>query len=193
MYFYKVPFIISTKYQQHTDSELVASYKKEQNIEALGALYSRYMDLLYGVCLKYLKDTELAKDAVLQVYEHLVVKLPIHEVDNFRAWVHTVTKNHCLMYLRSPKNKPNISFEPEFMQNNETVHLNDEINKEESYNKLEKCLQLLVNEQKITVQMFYYEQKCYKEIADFTGFTIGTVRSYIQNGRRNLKNCIDKN
>jgi RNA polymerase sigma factor (sigma-70 family) len=188
-----VSFISSNKYQHLTDDELVQSYKYQQNMDALGALYQRYMDLLYGVCLKYLKDTELAKDAVLQVYEELVVKLPKHDVENFRAWVHTVTKNHCLMYLRSPKNKQTVAFMPELMQNEQTVHLNGELDKEENYTKLEKCMQLLVNEQQTTIQMFYYEQKCYKDIADITGFEVGTVRSFIQNGRRNLKNCMEKN
>ncbi len=185
-------FISSSKYNNLTDAELVQSYKVAQNKDALGALYQRYMDLLYGVCVKYLKDGELAKDAVLNIYEELAVKLPKHDVENFRAWVHTVARNHCLMYLRSPKNNKSVEFLPELMQNEETVHLNSKIEKEESFNKLEKCLQLLVNEQQITVKMFYYEQKCYKEIADFTGFEVGNVRSYIQNGRRNLKNCIEK-
>jgi RNA polymerase sigma factor (sigma-70 family) len=187
-----VSFISSNKYQHLTDTQLVQSYKLEQNMEALGALYQRYMDLLYGVCLKYLKDTELAKDAVLHIYEELITKLAKHDVENFRPWVHTVARNHCLMYLRSPKNTKSVEFMPELMQFEETVHLNSEIEKEESFNKLENCLQLLVNEQKTTVQLFYYEQKCYKEIAELTGYEVGTVRSYIQNGRRNLKNCIEK-
>lgn len=186
-------FLSSTKYQNITDAELVLAYKKQDNKEALGALYQRYMDLIYGVCTKYLKDRELAKDTVLNIYEELVSKLHRHDVDNFKSWLYMVAKNHCLMYLRSPKNQRTKEFVPEVMQLDETPHLNGELENEANFNKLEKCLQTLVKEQEKSVKLFYYEQKCYKEIADLTGYEVGQVRSYIQNGRRNLKLCMDKN
>jgi RNA polymerase sigma-70 factor (ECF subfamily) len=188
-----VSFLSSNKYQELADAELVFAYKQQQNTDALGAVYQRYMDLIYGVCIKYLKDRELAKDAVLNIYEELVHKLQKHEVDNFRSWLYTLAKNHCLMYLRSPKNKPTKEFVPEVMHLEENVHLNGELEDEANFDKLEKCMQTLVNEQQKTVKMFYYEQKCYKEISDLTGFDVGMVRSYIQNGRRNLKICMEKN
>jgi RNA polymerase sigma-70 factor (ECF subfamily) len=150
------------------------------------------MELIYGVCLKYLKDRELSKDAVLNIYEELTVKLHKHQVDNFKSWLYMVAKNHCLMYLRSPKNKPTKEFIPEVMHFEETPHLNGELENEANFDKLERCLQSLIKEQEQTVKLFYYEQKCYKEIADLTGFEVGMVRSYIQNGRRNLKICMDK-
>jgi RNA polymerase sigma factor (sigma-70 family) len=188
-----VPFLNTKLYQHNRDAELVNAFKQQQNSEALGALYQRYMDALYGVCLKYLKDRELAKDTVLQIYEELVQKLPKYEVENFKSWLYTMAKNHCLMYLRSPKNKPTKEFLPELMQYEETVHLNGALEKEESYSKLEKCLKTLGKEQELSVTLFYYQQKCYKEIAEEMGFEIGIIRSYIQNGRRNLKICMEKN
>ncbi len=185
-------FIHSSQYHQFDDSELINRFKANGDNDLLGALYQRYMDLLFGVCIKYLKDGELAKDAVLNIFETLGDKLKKHEVDNFRSWIHTVAKNHCLMYLRSPKNKPSVSFEPNLMHSEEVVHLNHEMEKEASFDKLADCLKTLNEDQQSTVTMFYYEQKCYKEIADITGYEVGTVRSYIQNGRRNLKNCMEK-
>jgi RNA polymerase sigma factor (sigma-70 family) len=188
-----VSFLTNTKYSHLTDAELLHAFQQESQNEALGALYQRYMDLLYGVCFKYLKDRELARDAVLNIYEELVKKLPKHQVDNFKSWVYMVAKNHCLMYLRSPKNKQTKEFLPDTMQFGEEVHLNGELENEANFDKLERCLQSLVKEQEQTVKMFYYEQKCYKEIAEITGFDASMVRSYIQNGRRNLKICMDKN
>ncbi len=186
-------FITSPKYQTVTDNELLQAYKQQNATEALGALYQRYMELLYGVCVKYLKSNELAKDAVLNIYEELVVKLKKHEVENFKSWVYMLAKNHCLMYLRSPKNKETKEFMPESMQFTETVHLNNIMEKEASFTKLEQCLDTLDEVQKICVQQFYYQQKCYKDIADTTGYEQGMVRSYIQNGRRNLKKCMESN
>jgi RNA polymerase sigma factor (sigma-70 family) len=187
-----VQFLGTSQYQQFSDKELILQYKQSADNAILGALYQRYMDMLYGVCVKYLKDSELAKDAVLNVYEDLARKLQKHEVDNFRSWIHTVAKNYCLMYLRSPKNKQSVAFDGTFMQSEQEVHLTDVMEKESNFDKLAKCIETLELAQQTTVTLFYYKQKCYKEIAETTGFEVSAVRSYIQNGRRNLKNCMEK-
>jgi RNA polymerase sigma-70 factor (ECF subfamily) len=176
-----------------TDSELVAAYRQNGDLQVLASLYQRYMELVYGVCLKYLPDTEQAKDAVMQVFEELVEKLKKHEVDNFKSWLYTVAKNHCLMQLRSQKNKKTVSLAPELMQSGEELHLNGALQKEAEFKKLERCLQTLSAEQQQTVQLFYLQQKCYNEIVEETGLDWKKVRSLIQNGRRNLKICMEKN
>jgi RNA polymerase sigma factor (sigma-70 family) len=150
------------------------------------------MDLVYGVCLKYYKDPETAKDSVMQIFEELVPKLKKHEVDNFKGWLHQVAKNHCLMQLRTPRNMKTVEFKTEFVQSEENVHLNGVLDKEENFKKLEFCLGTLAAEQRETIQLFYLEGKCYNEIAELTGQEWNQVRSLIQNGRRNLKNCMEK-
>jgi RNA polymerase sigma-70 factor (ECF subfamily) len=40
--------------------------------------------------------------------------------------------------------------------------------------------------------LFYLEQKCYKDIADLTGYDLNKVKSAIQNGKRNLKICMER-
>ncbi len=159
----------------------------------LGELYQRYMDLVYGVCLKYLKDPETAKDAVMQVFEELVLKLKKHEVDNFRGWLHQLAKNHCLMQLRTPRNLKTVEFKTELVQTEENVHLNGVLEREENFKQLEFCLGTLVAEQQEAIRLFYLEGKCYNEIVEITGQEWNQVRSYIQNGRRNLKICMEKN
>ena len=161
-------------------------------MQVLASLYQRYMDLVYGVCLKYLHDRDASKDAVMQIFEELVEKLRRHEVGNFKSWLHTVARNHCLMQLRSGKNKKTVEISPDIMQNNEELHLNGEMEKELEMKKLERCLQTLSTEQKQTVELFYLQQKCYNEIVEMTGLEWNKVRSLIQNGRRNLKICMDK-
>ena len=174
------------------DKELVNLFRTSGNMEVLAVLFQRYMDLLYGVCLKYLKQPETAKDAVMQIFEELVTKLPKHEVDNFKSWLYTLAKNYCLMQLRTPKNLKTTEFKVESMQLEEEAHLNGIQLKEENLQKLERCLQTLSTEQKKAVELFYLQNKCYKEIADVTGIEWNKVRSFIQNGRRNLKICMDK-
>jgi RNA polymerase sigma factor (sigma-70 family) len=185
-------FIKNISHNGLADKDLVSLYKASGDMSALGELYQRYMDLVYGVCLKYFKDTETAKDSVMQIFEELVVKLKKHEVDNFRGWLHQVAKNHCLMQLRTPKNLKTVEFNGDLVQSEENVHLNGVLEKEENFRKLEYCIGTLTTEQQEAIKLFYLDGKCYNEIVELTGQEWNQVRSFIQNGRRNLKLCMDK-
>ncbi len=174
-----------------TDAELVAAYRSTGNLQVLGDLYNRYMDLVYGVCLKYLKTPDDAQDAVMNVFEELITKLQKHEVENFKSWLYTLAKNHCLMRLRSDKKMPVAKMAEEIMQSGESGHLEDALSREESFLQMEDCLKQLSADQRKAVELFYLQGKCYNEIAAETGLEWNTVRSYIQNGRRNLKLCME--
>ncbi len=150
------------------------------------------MDLVFGVCLKYFKDAEKSKDAVMEIYIELSTKLKVHEVEHFKGWLHVLARNYCLMQLRSPRNLKTTEFNPAFMQSEENTHLiGEQEEKEENFKKMEACMETLPEEQKQSVQLFYLQNKCYNEIAAITGYDWNKVRSYIQNGRRNLKICMD--
>jgi RNA polymerase sigma factor (sigma-70 family) len=185
-------FLKNISSANQSDTELVVTYRQSGDLKVLGELYQRYMDLVYGVCLKYLKESETAQDAVMQIFEELVSKLKKHEVDNFRGWLHQVAKNYCLMQLRTPKNLKTVALPPLLMQNEEDVHLNGVMEKEENFQKLEKCIASLSDEQRTMIKLFYLEGKCYNEIVKITGLEWNHVRSSIQNGRRNLKLCMEK-
>jgi RNA polymerase sigma factor (sigma-70 family) len=174
-----------------SDSELVQQYKDTSNMDTLGDLYGRYMDLLYGVCLKYFKEPDEAQDAVIHIFEELVTKVKKYEIDNFKGWLYQLAKNHCLMKLRSRKNQP-VNVDTDLMHLQENVHLDDVMQKETNLIVMEHCIEQLPSEQKTAIQLFYLQEKCYKEIADTTALDINKVRSFIQNGRRNLKICMDK-
>jgi len=175
-----------------TDEELIAAFKQTNDLQRLGQLYERYMELVYGVCLKYLKDVEGAKDSVMLIFEELIIKLPKHDVTNFKNWLHQLSKNHCLMRMRSEKRFSKANIDPDLMQLEENVHLNGILEKEELLTQLQLCLESLPGKQKTAVELFYLEGKCYQEIAAQTGLEWNKVRSFIQNGRRNLKICMDK-
>jgi RNA polymerase sigma factor (sigma-70 family) len=174
-----------------SDSELVQQYKDTSNMDSLGDLYGRYMDLLYGVCLKYFKEPDEAQDAVIHIFEELVTKVKKYEIDNFKGWLYQLAKNHCLMRLRSRKNQP-VNVDTDLMHLQENMHLDDVMQKETNLIVMEHCIEQLPSEQKTAIQLFYLQEKCYKEIADTTALDINKVRSFIQNGRRNLKICMDK-
>jgi RNA polymerase sigma-70 factor (ECF subfamily) len=174
------------------DQELVAAYQSSSDLKILAQLYQRYLDLLYGVCLKYLGEAESAKDAVMDIFEELAQKLQKHEVAYFRGWVYTLAKNHCLMKLRSSSRLKVSSFDPDHMQTAEELHLNDRVRKEEQLGRLSKCIETLSTDQRAVVELFYLQNKCYKEIETITGLQWNKVRSHIQNGRRNLKLCMEQ-
>ena len=176
-----------------SDEELLTTYQSTKNQDALAALYLRYTDLVYGVCLKYFKDSEMAKDAVMNIYEELTKKLQTHAIETFKPWLYIVAKNHCLMQLRKTKKNTTVAFHPAFMQSEDFTHLDNILAKEKILAQLEICVEGLSNDQKESVRMFYIENKCYNEIAVVTGKDWSKVRSLIQNGRRNLKICIEQN
>jgi RNA polymerase sigma factor (sigma-70 family) len=187
-----VSFIKNIHNSSLTDKELVVQYKQSGDLAILGELYQRYMELVYGVCLKYFKEPETAKDSVMQIFEELVLKLKKHEVDNFKGWLHQLAKNYCMMQLRTPKNLKIVEMKAEFVQSEENVHLNGALEKEENFKKLEYCLGTLTDEQRQAIKLFYLDGKCYHEIVEITGQEWNQVRSLIQNGRRNLKICMEK-
>ena len=187
-------FIKNTaKINEQDDSSLIAAYKQNGDLEVLGGLYNKYMHLVFGVCFNYFKDEELSKDAVMQIFEELVVKLKVHEVQNFKSWLHVLTRNHCLMALRKSAKNPTITLEDNFVENEDFVHLDVDDAKETQLTVMEKCMETLSEEQRKSVDLFYLQEKCYKEVSDITGYEMLKVKSYIQNGKRNLKICIEKN
>ena len=174
---------------QKDDASLIRQYKASGDLVVLGELYDRYMHLVFGVCMKYLKEEEVAKDATMDIFEKLVVSLKEHEVQNFKSWLHVVAKNHCLMQLRAAKSFSE-NGTPEHLSNMESevfLHLNGEDDTEEQLVLMEKGLAALTVEQKECIELFYLQQKCYKEIVEITGYELKKVKSYIQNGKRNLK------
>lgn len=184
------------KSKPQTDAEYIAAYQASGDLNVLGELYERNMEMVFSICYKYLRDEEESKDATMEIFEQLVEDLKKHQVSNFKSWLHSVARNYCLMQLRSRKVEVGglqIS-DDEFVESEPFVHLSDdEISLEGDLQKLENCIDKLEVEQKSCVELFYLHEKCYKEIAEQTGFDMNKVKSYIQNGKRNLKICMEKN
>ena len=181
---------------QEPDEELLKEFFSSGSLEVLGELYSRYMHLVYGVCLKYLKDREESMDAVMQIFEKLIVEIPKQKIENFRSWLHVVTKNYCLMQLRSQKSQFEKFSEWQkesfvFMETDPYLHPIDK-NEQNLDKALEDCIQRLKDEQKECIIQFYYSNRCYNEISVDLGLDEKKVKSHLQNGKRNLKICLEK-
>ncbi|MCF0068920.1 sigma-70 family RNA polymerase sigma factor [Dyadobacter sp. CY261] len=177
------------------EAERLAAYRRSGDIAVLGALYAPYMDMVFGVCFQYLRNEDDSKDAVMQIFEKLVADLKQHEVSNLKSWLHSVARNYCLMKVRSERAAAGTEslddgereFYIEMQPGDSALVLDGQLD------ALDECLQKLVSEQRISIELFYLQNKCYRDIAGETGFEMGKVKSFIQNGKRNLKICIEGN
>lgn len=178
-----------------SEAQQLTAYRSSGDVGVLGALYEPYMEMVFALCYKYLQDEDAGKDAVMQIFEKLVVELKTHEVEHFKSWLHSVCRNYCLMQLRAKK--AFVTADDIDNEESETFLISDgpeeSLFDEKQFDALEMCLGTLQKEQRTAIQLFYMQEKCYREISEDTGFDLSKVKSYIQNGKRNLKICIEKN
>lgn len=180
----------------YSDSELLSEYRQSKNKDLLGEVFRRYTGFTLAVCLKYLQHKHLAEDAVMQIFEKLLQDLEHTEVLNLKPWLHVVAKNHCLMHLRKHKFQTESIddsnfFDSKFMESGTVLHPdNEETLVEPKLEKLEEEINKLKKEQRECISLFFLQEKCYKEIEEITGYDYKQIKSFIQNGKRNLKNML---
>jgi RNA polymerase sigma factor (sigma-70 family) len=181
----------SRNHQEKDDRELLQHYYDEKNSAWIGVLLERYTMLLFGVCMKYLRNEEEAKESVQQIFFSVITDIHRFKVDNFKGWIYMVAKNHCLMKLRKKKNH--------LQEVNEQISAPDDagdarslLEKEKTYDNLDVALSKLNAEQKLCITLFYLEKKSYQQVVDLTGYTLMQVKSHIQNGKRNLRILLER-
>lgn len=175
-----------------TDKELIQKYQQSEDISVLGELYKRHTQFVFLISMKYLKDPERAEDMSMQIFEKLLKELKNQEIRNFKAWLHTVTRNECLMLLRADqselkKQRTYKKEEENIMENSVELHHSDKKAQEKRLDLLHEAVKSLKPEQQKCVDLFYLKEKSYQEVAEDTGYSMKQVKSYIQNGKRNLK------
>ena len=174
------------------DKELLNRFYSDYNNEWLGLLLPRYTLLLFGVCMKYLKNEEDAKDCVQQIFLKTINELHKYKVEYFKSWIYMIAKNHCLMKLRD-KGKYTVEITEKMAGTPDTTEdRNLLIEKDNTLSNMQSALQQLNHEQQLCVTLFYLEKKSYTEIAVKTGYNMMQVKSNIQNGKRNLRLLLEK-
>jgi RNA polymerase sigma factor (sigma-70 family) len=182
-------------YKNYTDEELVHRYRNSHEAAYIGELYQRYTHLVFGVCMKYLKNEAASEDATMQIFEKLIADLKKHHITTFKPWLHTVVKNYCMMQFRkeSTENKRKVEMQNQLadaVENPVDNHLQEEEEKQFFILHMREGMDELKEEQRICLELFYLKNSSYSEISVITGYTVNEVKSYIQNGKRNLKNFI---
>ena len=176
-----------------SEAEQLSLYRRTGDIQLLGALYQPYMEMVFAVCYKYLREEAESKDAVMQIFEKIIIDLKTHEVDHFKSWLHAVARNYCLMQIRAKR----VFVTTEELNENQAEIPGNAYEAHEKadakFTVLESCMNALAKEQRAAIELFYMQEKCYREISAETGFDLNKVKSCIQNGKRNLKICMEKN
>lgn len=180
-----------------SDGQLLVKYRLEQDPEVIGELFTRYTHLVYGSCIKYLGDQEMARDAVMQIFEGLFDSLLKTEVRHFSSWLYQVSRNHCLMEIRRRQsgNKALEVLKEEFtndlMESEDSMHLNT-TEDDMGYPELRRALGKIREEQRVCIELMYLEGRSYKDIAEITGYEVSKVKSHIQNGKRKLRILLER-
>jgi RNA polymerase sigma factor (sigma-70 family) len=177
----------SDKYNDISDAELLQNFYKDHDNKWLGILLPRYTLLLLGVCMKYLKNEEDARDCVQQIFLKVINELHKYKVDYFKSWIYMIAKNHCLMKLRGNKNVSVELNEKAIPAEEGQIDKTDLIEKETLLTKMQQAIKQLNPEQQECVNLFYLQKKSYSEVSEITGFTMLQVKSHLQNGKRKLK------
>lgn len=181
------------KHEHITDEQLLNNFYNDRNNHWLGILLERYTLLLYGVSMKYLKDEDEAKDAVQQVFLKAITELHRYPVQYFKSWLYMVAKNHCLMRIRQKQGKLSANVPDEQIADiNDPLEKHQHVEKDQKLQLMSESLDELSREQKQCVTLFYLEKKSYQQISEESGYTVMQVKSYIQNGKRNLKLLLEK-
>jgi len=179
-------------YSHITDQELLDRFYTDHSNDWLGLLLERYILLLLGVCMKYLKNEEEAKDSVQQIFLKAITELHKYKVTYFRSWIYTVARNHCLMQLRDRYEKSSVGISENLITTDDSLGKNNHLEKDHLLELMTNSLEELNQEQNRCLILFYLEKKSYQEISESTGFTMMQVKSHIQNGKRNLKILLDR-
>jgi RNA polymerase sigma factor (sigma-70 family) len=177
-----------------SDEQLVSGYLEKSDKDLIAVLFERYTHLVYGICLNYLQDPDQCKDAVMEIFEGLFHKLSEHHVSNFRNWLYSVTRNHCLMTIRRRGSfqRATLGMQPEQDENEFPQYGTEEDDLTYSKKLILSAVDQLNAEQSTCIRLMYLDDKSYRDISGITGFSLNEVKSHIQNGKRNLKNYLLK-
>jgi len=184
---------VNPKLNKHiSDPELLERFYADRDNQWLGILLERYTLLLLGVCMKYLKNEEQARDSVQQIFLKAITELQKYRVEYFKSWVYMVAKNHCLMQLRDKPGKNTIEVKDSIAAEAEETDKESLLLNEKTYEYMGEALKELNADQQLCVTLFYMEKKSYQQITEQTGYSMMQVKSHIQNGKRNMRILIEK-
>ncbi|MCB0637390.1 MAG: RNA polymerase sigma factor, partial [Lewinella sp.] len=178
-----------------SDEELLAAARGRRRERFCDEIFRRYHVEVYGLCLYLLREASLSQDLTLQIFAKAFTELSGAEVSQLRPWLLALTRNTCLNHLKQAKKRQQARQDWQartgeqnmlYAENRalETFSLLQEPGDDD---RLHALLATLPAEQRRCLELFYWEGLSYREIAARTGFAEKQVKSYLQNGKRQLR------
>ena len=176
-----------------SDERLITAYISTENASYVGELFCRYSDMIFGLCLKHLKNVQESEDASYELFELMISKLKTQQIMIFKPWLYRTSTNFCIDKLRKSKTNIIISLDDRFETVRDSLDISADFSEREALlARIDHCLKQLNDDQKVCIDLFYFQEKSYQDIAQQLNISWSTTRSYIQNGKRNLKICMEK-
>ena len=181
------------KNPEWSDERLITAYISTENASYVGELFCRYSDMIFGLCLKHLKNVQESEDASYELFELMISKLKTQQIMIFKPWLYRTSTNFCIDKLRKSKTNIIISLDDRFETVRDSLDISADFSEREALlARIDHCLKQLNDDQKVCIDLFYFQEKSYQDIAQQLNISWSTTRSYIQNGKRNLKICMEK-
>lgn len=189
-------WLFKKKKEYVSDEALLLDYRQSGDKDLFAELFKKHVTTVYGTCLFYLQDKDEAQDATMILFEKMLLDIGTREINNFKAWLGFVVRNHCISLIRKKKTvNKNLKSYYEFEMEDSTYETEEKIQSvsdDELLREMKSCLPKLKERQRICVEQFYLHNKSYQDIANETGYSLNEVKSHIQNGKRNLKLLIEE-
>lgn len=173
---------------QNTEQRIIQLLERKDQY-ALNLLYEHYSDSLYGVILKVTRNEEVAEDALQETF--IKVWKNAHKYDASKAklftWLFRIARNTAIDKLRSYNNrhhkevqidKSNVYILPGTTLNQDVLDIKEHVGRlEEKY--------------QIVLHALFFEGMTQQEASDELEIPLGTIKSRLKIGLRELKKVYD--
>lgn len=160
---------------------------------AFRELYNRFYKKLYIVALSYLKNREMAEDAVQDVFVNLWIKKETLNITiSLKAFMATCLKNHVLNMIRSNKKKIANTFELTEEHHPASDYTSDDIQMKEYTKIMDAGINCMPDQKKRVFEMKVLMGNSNSEVAATLGISINTVKVHYYHSRRFMKAYLKK-
>lgn len=176
-----------TKYAHLSDKDIVHQIVKEGKRELLNVLYERYADKVYYKCISLTKDRETSKDLAHDILVKVFLNVAKYKgKSSFSLWVHSISYNYCIDYLRKKKRIRYTEYDEQHFENLSDDELELKQLKEIKLEKLEELLEEINPSDKLILLMRYQNDLPIRQIATMLEVSESAVKMRLKRARGRL-------
>ncbi|TEU04424.1 MAG: sigma-70 family RNA polymerase sigma factor [Dehalococcoidia bacterium] len=166
---------------------------KEGDLDCFNQLVERYQREVYNLSLRMLGNASAAEDASQDTFLSAFRGIGKFRGGSFRAWLYRIAANACRDQLRSLRRRPATSIDSLPLElEADQPSPEDFAMRRELGEEIKRALAALPPDQRLAVILRDIEGLDYREIAQVTGSSLGTVKSRINRGRARLRHHLEQ-